>query len=118
MCVVSFVGDRIAPSIPNQYPWVQPYVADTRKIVIGVPQEEFDALKREVEALRKLLLAAKEYDDETGQPDCEQAEKVALIRRLAELVDVDMTEVFPGEWREYNDSEMYYTLTATDPRVV
>jgi hypothetical protein len=59
-----------------------------------VTREEFDALKAELVSLKKLLEAAKRYDDETGQADCEDAEKVRLFRRLAELVDIDLSTVF------------------------
>lgn len=55
---------------------------------------EFEALKKEMEELKKLLLAAKRYDEATGQPDCEMEDKVELITKLAKLVGVDMQEVF------------------------
>lgn len=60
----------------------------------SVSKKDFDALREEVKELRELLLAAKRFDEETGQPDCEMDEKVALIRRVAELVGVDVDEVF------------------------
>ena len=60
-----------------------------------VSRQEFEALKLELESLKKLLLAAKEYDAETGQPDCETDEKTELFRRLAQLVGVDLSQVFP-----------------------
>jgi len=56
-----------------------------------VSRSEFEALKRELESLKSFLAAAKKYDTETGQPDCEDAEKVALLKRLGELVGVDVT---------------------------
>lgn len=69
MCMVSFVGAGAAQSI-QQYSWIQsiPSVPPSR--------EEFETLKREVQELKKVLVAAKEYDDATGQPDCEMEEKV------------------------------------------
>lgn len=125
MCVVSFVGDRFAPVIPQRYPWVQPYIDEPWRTVTTDPEvskEEFDALKREVEALRKLLKAAKEYDEETGQPDCEQDEKIALIRRLAEICGVDMSNVFGDYKYEYgtnSDGETYLNLTVKGtPKVI
>lgn len=57
-------------------------------------REEFEALKKEVEELKKLLLAAKEYDEKTGEPDCEIDEKVEVIKKIAKLVGVDMESVF------------------------
>jgi len=37
---------------------------------------------------------AKVFDAITEQPDCEVDEKVALIKRIAELVGVDLHDVF------------------------
>lgn len=94
MCAVSNIGDFYGRTVPERYPWVQPNLPNT---VITLPPEitkaEFDALKREVEELKKLLTAAKAFDAATGQPDCEQDEKVALLKRIAELVGVDLDEV-------------------------
>lgn len=45
-------------------------------------EEEFDALKREIEEMKKLLMKAKEYDERTGQPDCEMDDKVELLRKI------------------------------------
>lgn len=59
-----------------------------------ISKKDFDALKAEVEELRELLLAAKRFDEATGQPDCEMDEKVELIRQIADLVGVDVDEVF------------------------
>lgn len=59
-----------------------------------VTRAEFDALKAELESLKQLLVAAKKYDAETGQPDCENADKIALFKKLAELLGVDFAEVF------------------------
>jgi hypothetical protein len=41
----------------------------------------------------KTLVADKEYDAATGQPDCEMDDKVELLKRIAELVGVDVREV-------------------------
>lgn len=62
-----------------------------------VSKEDLDALRKEIEELKILLLAAKRYDEATGQPDCEMDEKVDLIRRVAEYVGVDVNEVFGSE---------------------
>jgi hypothetical protein len=62
-----------------------------------VTKEEFDALRREMEELKELLLAAKRFDEATGQPDCEMDEKIELIRRVAEVVGVDVDEVFGSQ---------------------
>jgi len=59
-----------------------------------VTKEEFDKLKREFEAFKKLLLAAKEYDEATDQPGCEMEEKVALVRKVADTLGVNVDDVF------------------------
>lgn len=97
MCVVSMVGDVYRDTFPQRYPNVVPEVGpQSTPIVVNVPitREEFEALKRDVEQMKALLLAAKRYDEEHGEPDCEMDEKVALLKRVAELVGVDLTEVF------------------------
>jgi hypothetical protein len=78
------------PSIPN---W--PSVPDGGPASIpGISRQEFDALKREVEDMKKLLIRAKEYDERNGEPDCEMEDKVALLKKIAKAVGVDLSEVF------------------------
>ena len=74
------------PMNPPQ-PMSQPQPSPTR--------QEHEALKREVEALRELLIAARKFDNETAQRDCEETAKRDMILRLAEMLGVDMTGVFP-----------------------
>lgn len=59
-----------------------------------VSREEFDRLRREMEELRRLLKAAKRFDEQTGQPHCELDEKVDMVKRVAKMVGVDMQDVF------------------------
>jgi 3-dehydroquinate dehydratase len=59
-------------------------------------QEEIAKLRKEMEELKLLLLAAKRYDEQMGEPDCEMDDKVALIKKIAKLVGVDMKDVFGG----------------------
>lgn len=103
MCTVSMVGDHYREWFPQRYPgWFpdtepsQP--ASGRPIVIQQPsavsREEFDALKRDVEDMKALLIRAKDYDAKNGEPDCEMDDKVALLKRIADLVGVDLAEVF------------------------
>ena len=101
MCAVSFVGTYWANTFHQRYPDMQPmqpiggytYIATSNP----VSQEQFENLRKEVAELKVLLLAAKKFDDATGQHDCEQEEKVALIRSVAKMVGVDLTEIFPNE---------------------
>ena len=94
MCTLSYVGDWWRDTAPVQYPNVFPQGGSSITIAMPPTREEFDALKRDVEALHQLLLAAKGYDEATGQPDCETDEKVALIKAVAEMMGVDMSDVF------------------------
>ena len=97
MCTVSNIGDIYRdgwpnrhPSIPDPFKWPQ----STPPTYPSVSQQEFDALKEEVKQLKKLLKAAKEYDEATGQPDCEMEDKVKFLRIIADWVGVDLDEVF------------------------
>lgn len=98
--MMSFVGDAWGKSVPDRWPWVQPYVKPVNPITPlpdTVSREEIAALRREIEELKALLRAAKEFDAATGQPDCETAEKVALLKRVAELVGVNLDDVIADE---------------------
>lgn len=111
MCVVSYIGDSYRTSFPERwptvYPWVYPHTPERwpSKPTIApqkdypfkpteVTKQEFESLKKEVEELKKLLLAAKEYDKNTGQPDCQMDEKVEFLKKIADFVGVDLKEVF------------------------
>ena len=58
----------------------------------SVSRIEFEKLKRELEELKNLLRAAKIYDDKTGQPDCEMAEKVEFLKKMADFLGVDLKD--------------------------
>lgn len=97
MCVVSMVGDRYT----ERWPWATTPIypapntgAGTTTNYPAVSKAEFDALKRDVEEMKELLKAAKAIDVALGEPDCEQDEKLAVLRRVAELVGVDLEDVF------------------------
>lgn len=95
MCMVSNIGTDWTRTFPQSYPNVPRPIPSTWHITTdGVSRADFDKLKREVEELKKLLVAAKAYDEATGQPDCEMEEKVDLIKRVAEAVGVDLEDVF------------------------
>lgn len=119
MCVYSTIVDYERKHVHEYYPWVEPYIYPTtphpapwRTWPNGTPfvpagkqagfpspdvptQEQIDKLTQELEAVKKLLKAAEKFDVATGQPDCESEEKVAFLRRLAELLSVDLSEVLP-----------------------
>lgn len=104
MCTVSNIGDYWNRRWPAEYPWIEPYETpfdpnSPMKIkpgpitITGVSRQEFEALKKEVQELKELIKAAQKFDEATNQPHCEHEDKVALIKKIAELVGVDMTDV-------------------------
>lgn len=96
MCVTSAVGDYWRDGL-LQKPYgsaIQPYINQLSTVFPVITRAEFDALKHDVEELKKLLIAAKAYDEAAGEPDCERDEKIALIRKVAELVGVSVDDVF------------------------
>lgn len=96
MCVVSNIGDSWPKTLPNKYPNSFPNPWDGYKAseIIDVKRGEFEALKKEVQELKKLLKAAKEFDEKTGQPHCHMDEKVKFITDLAKILGVDMKGIF------------------------
>jgi hypothetical protein len=102
MCVVSNIGDSWKDQFPERWPDFVPYIPKVDQPDIqpfcptptGPSQSDFDDLKKEVEELKKLLKAAKAYDEATGQPHCEMNEKVDLIKRVAKMVGVNLEDVF------------------------
>ena len=43
--------------------------------------------------LKDILVKAKLFDDETGQMDCEKVEKVAILKKVAKALDIDLDDV-------------------------
>jgi len=104
MCVVSMVGDHY-----NQK-WNEPVYKDlidritTTKTGTNtlatymnwnlVTREEFDSLKKEVEEMKELLKRAVEYDERNNEPHCEIEEKVEVLKKVAELLEVNLDDIF------------------------
>ena len=87
MCVVSNIYDYGRQQIEQQWPWVTPSI---ESVPPEVTKEDIAEIRRELAELRDLIKAGQRYDEATGQPDCELEEKTELIRRLAELLDVEI----------------------------
>lgn len=114
MCVVSMIGDhyndkwndkRTWPAPPWEvkpreakpiYPYSPPdpnRVGQAREVNYS---EDIKQLRKEVEEMKELLKKALEYDKRTGQPHCEQEDKMAFLRKVAESVGVDLRDVLDG----------------------
>jgi hypothetical protein len=76
MCVISLVLDYGNQNWPQQ--WSQPPTNPTPPVVAEEQRKFIDAFK-------KLMEAAKEFDEVTGQADCEDPEKAQLLDRIAKL---------------------------------
>lgn len=122
MCVVSMVGDHYRdkflpwedrlPRIPGYPPYLPERapqrpddikreldkMKDLGKTVVEKPitRAEYDKLREDVLEMKELLKRAVAYDKANGEPACETDEKVALLKRMADFVGVDLKEVFGG----------------------
>lgn len=105
MCVVSYIGDRYRDDFYKKHEWFPkepqkwPDMSEYEKYLTPAPTmvptlQQFNELKAEVEELKKLLKAAQEFDAKTGQPHCEQDEKIEFIKKIAEFVGVDLKDLF------------------------
>lgn len=118
MCVVSMVMDHHLDKWKDRFPWTQPwrnpiapqpfqpYPDDTRvdpspletfKIEGVVTnkdlKKELEELKKEFQDFKKLMEKAIEYDKRTNQPNCEDANKKELIKKIAEALGIDVKEI-------------------------
>lgn len=94
MCVVSAIGDNYRDIFPGKWPQVP------NNPIFPIPEisrEEFDALKKEVLELKDLLKAAKKFDEETGQPDCQMDDKIRFMRQIASALGIGMDDIFPPQ---------------------
>jgi len=85
MCAVSMISDYYADK------WTRTSVNFPVMTLLTSP--ELEALRKEVEDLKGLLKVAKKYDEDNNQPDCEKADKVEIVKRVAELVGVELEEL-------------------------
>lgn len=86
MCVVSMVGDHYR----DRWTTPQPSYQIAPSWIVPVSREEFNRPKAEVEEMKKALEAAKFIDKVTGQPDCENEDKLKVLREVAKLVGVEL----------------------------
>lgn len=74
--------------------WAQPYYVPIVQEPQYATREEIEALRQEVKEMMELLKKALKYDKDNGEPDCQMDEKVATLKKVAEIVGVDIEEVF------------------------
>lgn len=101
MCVVSMVGDQFNDHwkdwnkrIPEFIPHGPKITGEPVALSGYVTKAEFDKLRAEVELMRDLLIRALEYDRKNNEPNCQNDEKIAKLKKIAELVGIDLDEVF------------------------
>jgi hypothetical protein len=73
--------------------WKQPSYQQIFTNIPDVSRAEFEALKKEVEEMKVLLKRAKEYDEKNNEPNCEIEEKMAMLRKFADAVGIDLDDV-------------------------
>jgi hypothetical protein len=92
-----FKDDWYKRFVPWTPPSTSPYTPNPLSIPTFIPmatKEEFDVLKKEVEEMKKLLIRAKIYDEKNNEPDCEIDAKIELLKKFAELVGIDLSDIF------------------------
>jgi formate-dependent nitrite reductase cytochrome c552 subunit len=103
MCAVSMIGDHYRDKWGKEHPdWFKPSIIPNHPnpftqfptAMPSVTKQEFDALKKEVLEMKELLKRAIKYDEDNNEPHCEIDEKVALLKKVAEMVGIDLTDIF------------------------
>lgn len=80
MCAVSAIVDY------GRKQWRD--VIDTIPTLPYVPyQPSKEEMEAKLAAFMKLVEAARKFDEETGQPDCEDSEKVAWLARVMKTIE-------------------------------
>lgn len=105
MCIVSNIGDGYREAFPHRWPMIPlPYAEPKEKpepidwkLVIDlskyVTKREFEDLKKELEALKKVITEAQKFDAATSQPNCDSPDKFALVQWLAKALGVDLSDL-------------------------
>ncbi len=89
MCMVSVIGDLYKDKFTKP-PYAPDY--DFTAYTQAVTRVEFEALRKEVSDMKKLLEMAKDYDQKHGEPDCEIEEKMKLLRSVAKAVGINLDD--------------------------
>lgn len=92
MCVYSMIADHYIRKW-EPFPWPDPPPFTPQPTVTPTPiiiEHPSPFTPSEVQDLKDLLERAKEYDRQTGQPDCENEEKKAKLREIAGRFGVEL----------------------------
>lgn len=60
------------------------------KINIELKRNDTMSMDEWVEYFKELIELAKEFDEETGQPECEDLMKKLMLKKLSKLYDIDL----------------------------
>ena len=88
MCVVSNVGDYYK----DRWTLIEPH-STTITYPTYATKEELELLKKEVLEMKKALKKALKQDIKEGNPDCQMEDKIAILKKVAEIVGVDLSEL-------------------------
>jgi hypothetical protein len=101
MCVVSNIGDQWTRKLPDIWPkqWPQPGVYPqpweySKQFPPPIPYKQYEALRKELEEMKRQLQEARAQDIANNEPNCEQEDKVALLRKVAKIMNIDLGDVF------------------------
>lgn len=105
MCLVSNIGDKWSkqdywPAWPGAIPFPdrkesRPYSfrpIDTYENIIL--KERYTQLKEQAEKMKRELEQAKAEDIKNNNPDCEMEDKVIILKKIAKMLDIDLSAVF------------------------
>jgi hypothetical protein len=91
MCSVSMVGDYWRQNDFPKFQEVYNHNLDYGRLT-NLEAQVAD-LRKNMEELKKLLAAAKQYDEATGQHECHHEDKVRLIKEMAKIAGVDLGDL-------------------------
>ena len=92
MCVVSMIGDHFGDKWQNpngtgiSYPQI---ISDPN----SASKQDLEALRKEVLEMKELLKKAIEYDKKNNEPNCQIEDKIAILKKVAEIVGVDLKDI-------------------------
>lgn len=108
MCVVSMIGDHYFKKyfpdtthpdtiLPGRYDLPFPPANDQIEELKKKISSMEDEFRKEMLEMKELLKKAIQYDKMTNQPNCQNEEKILLLKKVAELVGVDLNELFESK---------------------